>query len=255
MEILLKLEDVYKSYRNLATFRTQEVLKGINLEIKRGEVYGFLGNNGSGKTTTIKTILGLINFDSGSINIFGKEISEAPMERLGFAQERSAFYHHLTAREILQFNGELLGMSYEAITDNSEKLLDRLKLLPRADDLVLTFSKGMRQRLGIATSLIHDPEFVILDEPATGLDPFGHQLVREIILEQKELGKTVFFSSHHLEDVENVCDRFGILVDGRMKVELEPRELEGMKKEGGEKYKNLEDYFLDLQKEEEHLDE
>lgn len=190
---------------------------GIDVEVNPGEAFGFLGPNGAGKTTTILTILGLLNPDAGRVRVFGEPAgSLAARRRLGFQSEIFHTYPFHTARRALTFYGRLSGMSLDALPRSVDAQLEQLGLTHAADRKVGTFSKGMMQRLGLATALLHEPELLLLDEPTTGLDPEGRKLVADIIGRQKKRGKTVFLSSHILTDVERSCDRVVMIRSGEL---------------------------------------
>ena len=192
-------------------------LEGLNLEVKEGEVFGFLGPNGAGKTTTIKILVGLIQQTSGTAQLFGEEGSNAKVRsKIGFLAESPYFYEYLTAEEFLAFYGQLFDLSKNEIKQRSLALLKQIGLASSANVQLRKFSKGMLQRIGIAQALINDPELVILDEPMSGLDPIGRKEMRELILTLKSQGKTIFFSSHIIHDVEMICDRVGVLAHGRL---------------------------------------
>ena len=193
-------------------------LQDLSLEIPRGEVFGFLGPNGAGKSTTIKILMGLLRPTSGSVSIFGKPAQDAQSRlRVGFLPENPAFYDFLTAREYLKFVGRTFSMTDEAVKSTSAELLELLDLAKAADRPMRGYSKGMIQRLGLAQAMLHDPDLYILDEPMSGLDPVGRALVKEIIKDLKNRGKTVFFSTHITADIEVVCDRVGIVSGGRLR--------------------------------------
>ena len=189
----------------------------LNLEIKKGEVFGFLGPNGAGKSTVIKILLDFIRPDSGAVTIKELPVNE-PMARkyIGYLPENPFFYDHLTAEETLKFGGKAAGMKQGTLKDRIDQLLTRLKLSHVKKQPIRTYSKGMVQRIGLALALIHDPEICILDEPMSGLDPLGRRLVADLILDMRKMGKTVFFSSHILSDIESLCDRIGILNEGKL---------------------------------------
>jgi ABC-2 type transport system ATP-binding protein len=194
-----------------------EALKGINLEIGRGEVFGFLGPNGAGKSTTIKILTGQIRSGGGEARILGVPvIGPTARRQIGYLPENPAFYDFLTAREYLRFVGRTFAMDENSIRVESDRVLALLDLLKAADRPMRGFSKGMVQRLGLAQVLLHDPQVCILDEPMSGLDPMGRALVKEIIKGLKKQGKTVFFSTHITADVEMVCDRVGVIAGGRL---------------------------------------
>jgi ABC-2 type transport system ATP-binding protein len=205
----------------------------LSLSIDSGEVFGFLGPNGAGKSTTIKALVGLITPSAGTAYLCGKPVSVASARlSVGYLPENPAFYDFLTAMEYLDFVGKSFGMSQNSITDKSKDVLLKMDLLDAAKRPIRTYSKGMVQRLGLAQAMLHDPEVYILDEPMSGLDPLGRSLVKDIIRDLKKNGKTVFFSTHITSDVEAVCDRVGVIVDGRLQSldsvdELMKRGIEG----------------------------
>ncbi len=192
-----------------------EALKGVSLEAPAGQVTGLLGPNGSGKTTTLRIILGMLRASSGEVRVFGGSINDsASRRRLGFLTEQPYFYDYLTARELLDLCCVLCNIEPTDRRRRSDYWLERMGLTHAADLRLRKFSKGMLQRLGLAQALIHEPELVILDEPMSGLDPLGRSLVRDVILELKQRGATVLFSSHVLPDVETLCDRVTVLAGG-----------------------------------------
>jgi len=212
----IKIEFLSKSYRGKKRTHVN-ALQGLTLEIAPGEVVGFLGPNGAGKSTTIKILMGQIRPDSGNANIFGIPVDEfKSRERVGYLPENPSFYDFLTAREYLDLVGRTFGMSAVAIRQKSEYVLDLLSLNQAANRPIRGYSKGMVQRLGIAQTLLHDPEVFILDEPMSGLDPLGRALVKEIMADLKKQGKTIFFSTHVTADVEAVCDRVAVIVGGKL---------------------------------------
>ncbi|QOX79154.1 ABC transporter ATP-binding protein [Trichlorobacter lovleyi] len=199
--------------------QTVEALKGLSLAIEQGEVFGFLGPNGAGKSTTIKCLMGLIRPTSGTASIVGEAIgSEASRRKVGYLPENPAFYDYLTAEEYLQFVGKTFKIPDALLTRRSAEVLKQLELWEARKRPIRGYSKGMVQRVGLAQVLIHDPDVYILDEPMSGLDPIGRALVKEIILELKKRGKSVFFSTHITDDVEKVCDRVGVLLHGELKM-------------------------------------
>ena len=193
-------------------------LKNLSLEIETGEIFGFLGPNGAGKSTTIKTIMGLIKPTSGEAKIMGENVkSHLSRRNVGYLPENPAFYEYLSAEEYLDFVGSAFKMSKELIHKRSDEVLALLDLQGARKRPIRSYSKGMVQRLGLAQVLLHDPEVYILDEPMSGLDPIGRALVKDIILELKRRGKSVFFSTHITADVETICDRVGIILQGELK--------------------------------------
>src|SRR5881296_152060 len=215
---VLDLLDIHKSYRSHLSIRKYWILRGLNLSIAEGEVFGFIGTNGAGKTTTIKLALGLLFPDQGSIRLFGEDASKVELRRrVGFLPENPYLYDYLTGEEFLDFHGRLFGLDRAARRKRVKELLERVGLGNRGDRQLRHYSKGMLQRIGLAQALVNDPELVILDEPMSGLDPIGRREVRDIILDLKARGRTIFFSTHILSDTEMICDRVGLLVRGSLK--------------------------------------
>ena len=213
----LEIKDLYKSFKVGFIPKKKEILKGISLSVKKGNIYGYLGPNGAGKTTTIKTILGLIFPDKGEIKIFGKNhLDINAKKKIGFLPENPYFYEYLTAYEFLNFYLRLSNSEHRNNAKKINELLNLVGLKPHSNLQLRKFSRGMLQRIGIAQTLISDPDLVILDEPLSGLDPIGRKEIRDVILKLKEEGKTVFFSSHILQDIEMICDQVGIIIDGRI---------------------------------------
>jgi ABC-2 type transport system ATP-binding protein len=216
-EAVLRVRDLEKTFR-IGFFRKKvEAVRGIAFEVRRGEIFGLLGPNGAGKTTTIKMLLGLIFPMRGTIELFGQASrGPAAMTRLGYMPENAYVYQYLRPLEFLDLCGRLTGMSRAARAKRSRELIERVGLGHAVDRPIGKFSKGMMQRIGLAQALLHYPELLILDEPMSGLDPIGRKEVRDLIIEQRRLGKTILFTSHILSDVELLCDRVGIMQRGRM---------------------------------------
>ncbi len=213
----LRMSGLTKEYRLGLRQRRVVALDHLDLEVEEGEIFGFLGHNGAGKTTTIKLVLGLLHPTSGSAWILDQPITEvAVKQHVGFLPESPFFYEYLTAQEFLTFYGQLFGLGGTTLARRVEELLELVSMKEARHVPLRKFSKGMLQRVGIAQALINDPKLVILDEPMSGLDPLGRRDVRDIILRLRDAGKTVFFSTHILPDVEMICDRVGILVKGRL---------------------------------------
>jgi len=193
------------------------VLDGLTLSIGHGQIYGFLGPNGSGKTTTLKILLGLMHATTGRVEVLGKPAGNVMVrKRIGFLPESPYFYDYLTAEEFLTFYGHLAGLNRVELNKRVTHLLEVVGLIDARTRQLRKFSKGMLQRVGLAQALIHDPELVILDEPMSGLDPVGRKQVRDLILGLRDQGKTVFFSTHIIPDVEMICDRVGVLAKGKL---------------------------------------
>ncbi|MFH1466690.1 MAG: ABC transporter ATP-binding protein [Pseudomonadota bacterium] len=193
-------------------------LDGLDLRVPRGEIFGFIGPNGAGKTTAIKCLVGLQSPTAGAAFLLGRPAHETEARRrLGYLPERPYFYQHLTAAEFLDFYGQLFDIPREVRRARVGALLERVGLAKAASTPLRQFSKGMLQRAGVAQALINEPELVILDEPMSGLDPVGRMLIRDLILELGGQGRTVFFSSHILSDVQSICHRVGLIAGGRLR--------------------------------------
>lgn len=200
--------------------RTVQAVRELDLTVEAGSVFGFLGPNGAGKTTTIHVLLGFQQATKGSAAIFGRPVSETmARDRIGYLAENPDTYTFMTGRELLVLTGRLFRMEAAAIRTRADLLLETLGLSNAAGRRLVEYSRGMKQRLCMAQSLMNDPDLLILDEPTGGLDPLGRAEIRRIIAERRAAGKTVFFSSHELSEVELVSDRIGILVNGRMVAE------------------------------------
>jgi ABC-2 type transport system ATP-binding protein len=207
-----------KAFRSGIFVKTaRSALRNVSFEVKRGEIFGYLGPNGAGKSTTLKILLGLIFADAGEVRVLGLPLRDRAWRfRVGFVPEHPYFYDYLTPLEYLGYAGRLFGMPDARVRQRSTELLELVGLRRSRDTPLRRFSKGMVQRLGVAQALINDPELLILDEPMSGLDPIGRRMVRDIIYSQRELGKTVFFSTHILSDAETLCDRIGVLRGGEL---------------------------------------
>lgn len=192
---------------------------GLNLQVGAGEVFGFLGPNGAGKTTTMNVLLGFVNATSGFASIFGVDVRQPiARQRIGYLPELTYYYKFLNTEELLRFYARIFRIPSAERDRRIDSILKVVELESARKRLIKTYSKGMQQRVGLAQALINDPDLLILDEPTSGLDPLGRMKVREIIQRLKEQGKTVFFSSHELGEVETVCDRVAILHQGRLQV-------------------------------------
>jgi ABC-2 type transport system ATP-binding protein len=234
MSAVLEVENLKKTYKKSLAATPVQALKGISFSIQPGTITGFLGANGAGKTTTIKCILELAFPNHGKMRYFGKEgLTAEAKSRIGFLPERPYFYDYLTGREFLRFYGELSTDYHGAqLKLRIDQLLERVGLTHASDRALRSYSKGMLQRIGIAQTLIHEPEFIILDEPMTGLDPDGRFEVREIISETAKQGTAVFFSSHLLPDAEQLCERLVILKQGQLIFEGKTGDLIGKVEKG-----------------------
>jgi ABC-2 type transport system ATP-binding protein len=213
----IKTTQLMKKFRSHLGMSRPPILDGLDLSIHDGEVFGFLGRNGAGKTTTIKILCGLVRQNSGEVHIFGQNVRKKESRKLiGYLPESPYFYEYLTPRETIEFYGNLDGLSAGERKKRWDYLSDILVLRDIADERVRGFSKGMRQHLGFAVAMAGDPKLLILDEPMSGLDPMGRHMVRDLILHLRAEKKTIFFSSHILGDVEQVCDRVGMLINGKL---------------------------------------
>ena len=215
--MMLRFEGISKIFRSSLARRYLYTLGPVSFGVKAGEIFGYLGPNGAGKTTTIKIALGLLRPSAGAVTCFGRHSTDIEVKRrIGFLPEQPYFYQHLSAMELLEFYGQVFGLGSKEVRLKAGELLDRVGLSGFRKTPISKFSKGMLQRIGLAQALINDPDLVILDEPLAGLDPAGRREIRDVILEIKAKGKTVFFSSHILQDVEMICDRVGILSEGKL---------------------------------------
>ncbi len=213
---ILAVNDIHKTFR-LGFFRKRvEAVRGVSFEVAEGETFGVLGPNGAGKTTTIKSILRLIRPDKGTVSVFGGPLRRETMGRIGYMPENPYVYQYLKAPEFLDLCGRLVGLSRAERDRKTAEMIELVGLSHAVDRPIGRFSKGMTQRMGLAQALLHDPEFLILDEPMSGLDPIGRKQVRDIILAQRKHGKTLIFTSHVLSDVEMLCDRIAIINKGRV---------------------------------------
>ena len=218
-EALIRVDRLAKEFRMGLSRKRVQAVKEVSFKVTSGDIFGFLGPNGAGKTTTIKMLTGLIASSSGEATLFGQPIpSSAAMAKVGFLPENPYVYPYLTPTEFVEMCGRLSGVSRRSIRDRTRQVLQRVGILYAADRPVRRLSKGMLQRTGLAAALVADPELLILDEPMSGLDPVGRKEVRDLILDERASGRTIFFSTHILSDVETVCDRVTILRQGEVVV-------------------------------------
>ena len=216
--IVVEAQNLTKVYRDFWGRQKVRALKALDLEIRKGEVFGLLGPNGSGKSTTIKLLLGLLFPTSGRALVFGKDASEVSKnEKIGYLPEESYLYKFLTAEETLDFYGRLFDMPANVRKERVNTLIEKVGLTWAKRRQLKEYSKGMTRRIGLAQALINDPDLILLDEPTSGLDPLGTREMKDMILELREQGKTVVMCSHLLADVQDVCDRIAILYQGELK--------------------------------------
>jgi ABC-2 type transport system ATP-binding protein len=216
----LRIQGLRKTYLLGVRRRQLTALDGLELTVQEGSIYGFVGPNGAGKSTAIKMLVGLARPTRGGATIFGLDIADpAARNAVGYLPENPAFHDFLRPLEVLTYLGTLSGLVGAPLRRRAEELLELVGLADAKDLTVRKFSKGMVQRLGLAQALLHDPPLLILDEPMSGLDPIGRKEVRDLIVGQRRRGKTVFFSTHILPDVEAICDRVGMLLHGRLVAE------------------------------------
>ncbi|MFT6242430.1 MAG: ABC-2 type transport system ATP-binding protein [Akkermansiaceae bacterium] len=211
----VEVKNLVKDFKGPFRGKQVHAVRDVSLQIAPGEVYGLIGPNGSGKSTTMKAVLGLVAPTSGSCAIFGRNSTKVDSRsEVGFLPENPYFYKHLTAAETVRFYGKLCGMRGRVLKERIEEMLELVGLQDARDRRLRGFSKGMLQRIGLAQALVQDPRLVILDEPTAGVDPKGSREIRDLILELKNRGITVFLCSHLLEQVQEICDRVGIIHEG-----------------------------------------
>ena len=227
METILETKNLRVEYKAQTSRDGRKLaVRDLNLKVVAGEVFGFLGPNGAGKTTTMNVLLGFVNPTGGAAYLFGVDVREPiARQRIGYLPELTYYYKFLTAEELLRFYARIFRIPRSETERRIENLLKLVELESARKRPIKTYSKGMQQRVGLAQALINDPDLLILDEPTSGLDPLGRMKVREIIQRLKNEGKTVFFSSHELGEVETVCDRVAIINQGELKVEGRVSEL------------------------------
>jgi len=240
MNVILEVKNLQVEYRTPNWEESRKLaVNNLNLQVRAGEVFGFLGPNGAGKTTTMNVLLGFVNATAGDAFLFGVNVREPiARQRIGYLPELTYYYKFLTAEEILRFYAKIFGIARAEADRRIDQLLKLVELEGARKRPLRTYSKGMQQRVGLAQALINNPDLLILDEPTSGLDPLGRMKVRSIIQRLKNEGKTVFFSSHELGEVETVCDRVAIINRGQLMVEGSVAEL-------AQKHQtNLEQVFL-----------
>jgi ABC-2 type transport system ATP-binding protein len=223
---VIEVKNLSVTYRARGSQPDRLAVKNLCLSVRSGEVFGFLGPNGAGKTTTMNVLLGFVNATGGDAFLFGTNVREPiARQRIGYLPELTYYYKFLSAEELLRFYAKIFGIPKAETERRIDAVLKLVELEGARKRPIKTYSKGMQQRAGLAQALINDPDLLILDEPTSGLDPIGRMKVRQIIQRLKDEGKTVFFSSHELGEVETVCDRVAILHQGELKVEGRVSEL------------------------------
>ena len=245
------------------SFGDKDVLKGINLTVDKGQIIGYIGPNGAGKSTTVKLIMGLITGYTGEIRIFGEDISridESYKKNIGYVPEVPDIYDSLTGKEYLTFIGQLYGIDYDNVNEKAKKLMEILGILDSYEKRISSYSKGMKQKLILISSLIHNPEILFLDEPLSGLDANSVMIIKEILSHLAKDGKTIFYSSHIMEVVEKISDRIVLINDGEIVADGNFEELKSSFKEsslenifnevtGFHEYKELAESFISVVKE------
>lgn len=216
-EVIVETRKLTKIYRDFWGRQKKVALRALNLQVFRGEIFGLLGPNGSGKTTTIKLLLGLLFPTDGDALVFGQSSGEVKKnERIGYLPEESYLYRFLNAEETLDFYGRLFKLDANERRERAGRLIELVGLAADKKRILKEYSKGMRQRIGLAQALINNPELVILDEPTSGLDPLGTRWMKDLIVDLRNKGKTIIMCSHRLEDVQDICDRVAILSEGEL---------------------------------------
>ncbi|MEI6568030.1 MAG: ABC transporter ATP-binding protein [Verrucomicrobiota bacterium] len=242
MDTIIELKNLRVEYKGQSGGQDPKIaVRDLNLRVEAGQVFGFLGPNGAGKTTTMNVLLGFVPPTAGSASLFGVDVRKPiARQRIGYLPELTYYYKFLTAEELLRFYAKIFGLTRSETDKRIIALVKLVELESASKRPIKTYSKGMQQRVGLAQALINNPDLLILDEPTSGLDPLGRMKVREIIQRLKNEGKTVFFSSHELGEVETVCDRVAIIHQGELKMEGSVSDLTA-------KYQtNLEQIFLDI---------
>lgn len=236
---LIQTQDLVKR------FGEKTAVDQVTFQVDAGEVFGFLGPNGAGKTTTIKMIVGLLQPTSGSVEVAGFDLQEQPLQAkavCGYLPDTPNLYPKLTARELLRFVGDLYEINNEQIERRSQEMLNLFELADAADDPIDTYSHGMQQKTALASALLHDPKVLVMDEPTVGLDPRSARLIKDILRQLAERGAAIFLSTHILEIAERMCDRIGIIDDGKLIAVGTMQELRA----SGKGETSLEDIFLNL---------
>ncbi|MCW4020194.1 MAG: ABC transporter ATP-binding protein [Candidatus Bathyarchaeota archaeon] len=246
MKPIVELEDVWKAYDEV------QALRGLKLEVHRGEMFGLVGPNGAGKTTALKIIVGLLKMDKGSVTVNGCNIAEEPYEYkrfIGYVPEDVSLPEYLTLEEFLIYSGKIRDVSQEQIAKRMDFYLRTFDLEDKRKTLILLLSRGMKQKAAVASALIHDPDLLILDEPLIGIDPAGQHRIKEMFNERIRHDKAVFISTHMLDTAERMCDRVAVIHKGRNVASGDLKRLQGLSEKGEDA--TLEEVFLKLTEEEE----
>jgi ABC-2 type transport system ATP-binding protein len=240
MKIPIEIDSLSVSFRHGK--QIHQALDQVSFRVEAGKTVGFIGPNGAGKTTALHVLLGFLSPDEGHARLFGEDTSSpASRSQIGYLSEHPECYKYMTGREYLEMTAKLFGIPKADRKQRIDRLLEDVELTQHANKRIATYSRGMLQRIGLAQAMINDPELLILDEPTNGLDPLGRMRIRGIIEELKKKGKTIFFSSHELSEIETVCDEIIMIANGRIIRQGAVNELIGDRK-------NLEHYFLDVLK-------
>ena len=248
MTAILEVYDLWKSYGDI------QALRGLTLRVERGEIFGLIGPNGAGKTTTLKIIVGLLSMDRGKIIVDGVDIIKQPYmykKFIGYVPESISLPEYLTLEEFLIYSGRIRNVPNELIRERMNYYLKVFELENKRRSLILSLSRGMKQKAAIAAALIHDPELLILDEPLVGIDPVGQHRIKEIFSERVKEGKTVFISTHMLDTAERMCSRVAVIHWGRIVASGDLSTLRGIAREGADA--TLEEVFLKLTEESEEF--
>lgn len=226
---LLEISHLTKHFRSYWTFQKLPAVNDISLSVNEGEAFGFLGHNGAGKTTTMKCVVGLLKQNSGEIFYKGQSLEDHKLRaEIGYLPELPYFYDHLSVSETCHLFARLYGIPEKERNTRVEEVLTRIKLIERKNQRVRELSKGLQQRLGMASAILNRPKLLLLDEPFSGLDPIGRKEFRDLLFELKASGSTIFLSTHVLSDIEDICERVSIMAQGRMKKTLSMKELPGL---------------------------
>jgi len=245
LPLILEIRDLWKAYGEV------QALRGLNLEVKRGEIFGLIGPNGAGKTTSLKIIVGLLSMDKGIVKVNGQDVRDEPYEykrHIGYVPESVVLPEYLTLEEFLIYSGRIREMPNDEIKRRIDFFLRAFELEDKRRSLILSLSRGMKQKAAIASALLHDPDLLILDEPLVGIDPAGQHIIKEIFSERVKEGKTVFISTHMLDTAERMCDRVAVIHKGRRIASGDLSTLRRISEEGGDA--TLEEVFLKLIEEE-----